>query len=112
VAGGDNPRKRQVLVVEDEAAIRELLRLHQGGATHIHLQVFVNGAAVKTTQIAFPEDVSADVYRTATYASHGQNSTTNSRDNVFADGIDHELAALAGDTTTGYTATLTVGVAV
>jgi protocatechuate 3,4-dioxygenase beta subunit len=85
---------------------------YQGRATHIHLQVFVNGAAVKTTQIAFPEDVSADVYRTATYASHGQNSTTNSRDNVFADGIDHELAALAGDTTTGYTATLTVGVAV
>jgi hypothetical protein len=72
----------------------------------------VNGAAVKTTQIAFSEDVSADVYRTATYASHGQNSTTNSRDNVFADGTDHELAALAGDTTTGYTATLTVGVAV
>jgi protocatechuate 3,4-dioxygenase beta subunit len=85
---------------------------YQGRATHIHLQVFVNGAAVKTTQIAFPEDVSADVYRTATYASHGQNSTTNSRDNVFADGTDHELAALAGDTTTGYTATLTVGVAV
>ena len=28
MAGGDNPRKRQVLVVEDEAAIRELLRLH------------------------------------------------------------------------------------
>jgi hypothetical protein len=47
-----------------------------------------------------------------TSASHGQNSTTNSRDNVFADGTDHELAALAGDTTTGYTATLTVGVAV
>jgi protocatechuate 3,4-dioxygenase beta subunit len=85
---------------------------YQGRATHIHLQVFVNGAVVKTTQIAFPEDVSADVYRTATYASHGQNSTTNSRDNVFADGTDHELAALAGDTTAGYTATLTVGVAV
>jgi DNA-binding response OmpR family regulator len=28
VAGSDNPRKRQVLVVEDEAAIRELFRLH------------------------------------------------------------------------------------
>ena len=85
---------------------------YQGRATHIHVQVFVNGAAVKTTQIAFPEDVSAAVYRTAAYASHGQNSTTNSRDNVFADGSDHELAALSGDTTAGYTAALTVGVAV
>jgi DNA-binding response OmpR family regulator len=28
VTSGGNPRKRQVLVVEDEAAIRELLRLH------------------------------------------------------------------------------------
>ena len=28
MASSDNPRKRQVLVVEDEAAIRELLRLH------------------------------------------------------------------------------------
>ena len=85
---------------------------YQGRATHIHVQVFVNGAAVKTTQIAFPEDVSAAVYRTAAYASHGQNSTTNSRDNVFADGSDHELAALSGDTTAGYTAALTVGVVV
>jgi protocatechuate 3,4-dioxygenase beta subunit len=85
---------------------------YQGRATHIHVQVFVNGAAVKTTQIAFPEDVSAAVYRTAAYASHGQNSTTNSRDNVFADGSDHELAVLSGDPTAGYTAALTVGVAV
>jgi protocatechuate 3,4-dioxygenase beta subunit len=85
---------------------------YQGRATHIHLQVLVNGAVVKTTQIAFPEEVSAQVYRTSVYASHGQNSTTNSRDNVFADGTDHELAALAGDASAGYTATLTVGVAV
>jgi len=37
---------------------------------------------------------------------------TASRDNVFADGSDHELAALSGDTTAGYTTALTVGVAV
>ena len=65
---------------------------YQGRATHIHLQVFVNGAVVKTTQIAFPEEVSASVYRTGSYASHGQNTTSNSRDNVFGDGTDHELA--------------------
>lgn len=85
---------------------------YMGRATHIHLEVFVNGAAVKTTQIAFPEDVSSSVYRTGVYAAHGQNSTTNSGDNVFSDGTDHELAALSGDTSSGYTATLTVGISV
>ncbi|OLC49890.1 MAG: hypothetical protein AUI64_02290 [Acidobacteria bacterium 13_1_40CM_2_64_6] len=85
---------------------------YMGRATHIHLEVFVNGAAVKTTQIAFPEDVSSSVYRTGVYAAHGQNSTTNSGDNVFSDGTDHELAALSGDTSSGYTATLAVGISV
>jgi len=85
---------------------------YMGRATHIHLEVFVNGAAVKTTQIAFPEDVSSSVYRTGVYATHGQNSTTNSGDNVFSDGTDHELAALSGDTSSGYTATLAVGISV
>ncbi len=85
---------------------------YMGRATHIHLEVFVNGAAVKTTQIAFPEDVSSSVYRTGVYATHGQNSTTNTGDNVFSDGTDHELAALSGDTSSGYTATLAVGISV
>jgi protocatechuate 3,4-dioxygenase beta subunit len=85
---------------------------YMGRATHIHVEVFVNGATVKTTQIAFPETVSASVYRTGVYAAHGQNSTTNSGDNVFSDGTDHELAMLSGDTTGGYTATLVVGISV
>ena len=85
---------------------------YMGRATHIHLEVFVNGATVKTTQIAFPEAVSSAVYRTGVYASHGQNSTTNSGDNVFSDGTNHELATLSGDTSSGYTAALAVGISV
>jgi len=85
---------------------------YMGRATHIHVEVFVNGASVKTTQIAFPETVSAAVYRSGVYAAHGQNSTTNTGDNVFSDGTDHELASLSGDTSNGYTAALTVGVSV
>src|SRR5438093_279478 len=85
---------------------------YQGRATHIHVQVFVNGAVVKTTQIAFPEDVSSAVYQTGVYAAHGQNATSNSRDNVFADGVDHELASLSGSAAGGYTGTLTIGVSV
>ena len=84
---------------------------YMGRATHVHLEVFVNGASVKTTQMAFPESISSAVYRTGVYAPHGLNSTTNSSDNVFSDGTDHELATLSGDTTSGYTATLRIGVA-
>jgi protocatechuate 3,4-dioxygenase beta subunit len=83
-----------------------------GRATHIHVQMFVNGAVVKTTQIAFPESVSSGVYRTGVYASHGQNATSNASDNVFSDGTPSELATLSGDTTSGYTATLTIGASV
>ena len=85
---------------------------YMGRATHIHVQVFVNGAVVKTTQIAFPESVSSSVYRTGVYASKGQNSTSNASDNVFSDSTQPELATLTGDTTSGYTATLTIGVSV
>lgn len=83
---------------------------YAGRATHIHVQVFVSGTVVKTTQIAFPEDVSSAIYRTGVYASKGQNTTTNAQDNVFSDGTTGEMATLSGDTTSGYTATLTIGV--
>jgi hypothetical protein len=46
------------------------------------------------------------------YAAHGQNPTSNSSDVEFSDGTSTELATLAGDTTSGYTATITVGVSV
>jgi protocatechuate 3,4-dioxygenase beta subunit len=83
---------------------------YQGRATHIHVRVFVNGAAIKTTQVAFPEDVTSTVYRTGVYASHGQSTTSNGGDMVFADGTQYEMATLSGDPSSGYAATLTIGV--
>ena len=85
---------------------------YQGRATHIHLEVFVNGASVKTTQIAFPESITAAVYSSGVYASRGQNPTTNSRDTVFAEGVNDELATMSGSAASGYTASLTIGVSV
>jgi protocatechuate 3,4-dioxygenase beta subunit len=85
---------------------------YEGRATHIHVEVYVNGASVKVTQIAFPEGVSAAVYASGVYASHGQNSISNARDNVFADGVADELATVGGSPTSGYTAALTIGVSV
>jgi protocatechuate 3,4-dioxygenase beta subunit len=84
---------------------------YQGRATHIHVEVTLGGRSVKVTQIAFPEDITAAVYRTGVYASKGLNSTTNARDNVFADGVSQEMITLAGNTTSGFTGTFTVGVA-
>ena len=83
---------------------------YAGRATHIHVEIFVNGASVKITQIAFPEDVSAAVYATGVYASKGQNPTHNSADNVFSDGTTNEMATLTGRAASGYTATITLGV--
>jgi protocatechuate 3,4-dioxygenase beta subunit len=83
---------------------------YQGRATHIHVEVTVNGQSVKVTQIAFPESVTAAVYAAGVYAAKGQNPTSNSGDMVFSDSISSELATVTGDTTGGYTATFTVGV--
>jgi protocatechuate 3,4-dioxygenase beta subunit len=84
----------------------------QGRATHIHVEVGVNGSSVKVTQIAFPESTNAAVYATGVYASRGSNPTSNERDNIFADSLDSELATISGDPSTGYTATFRIGVAI
>jgi protocatechuate 3,4-dioxygenase beta subunit len=83
---------------------------YAGRATHIHVEVTVNGRSVKVTQIAFPENVTAAVYGSGVYASKGQNPTSNSRDNVFSDGVTGQLATLSGDTTSGYTASFQLGI--
>jgi hypothetical protein len=59
-----------------------------------------------------PAILQSRVYRTGVYASKGQSTTTNSQDNVFSDGTSGEMATLSGDTASGCTATLTIGVSV
>jgi hypothetical protein len=44
------------------------------------------------------------------YASHGQNTMSNSGDMVFPDGTQCEMTALSGDPPGSSTATITVGV--
>jgi protocatechuate 3,4-dioxygenase beta subunit len=83
---------------------------YAGRATHIHVEVYVNGRSVKVTQIAFPEDVTAQVYASGVYASNGENPTHNAGDMVFADGTSDELATISGSPSSGYTAMLTIGV--
>jgi protocatechuate 3,4-dioxygenase beta subunit len=83
---------------------------YTGRAPHVHLEVFVNGSSVKTTQMAFPEAVSTAVYSQGVYASRGATFTRNSTDNVFSDGTTNEMATLTGSPSAGYTATLQIGI--
>lgn len=85
---------------------------YAGRATHIHVEVTVNGQSVKVTQIAFPEETTSAVYATGVYASRGQNPTSNTRDGIFADSLASELASVTGNAASGYEATFTVGISV
>ncbi len=57
------------------------------------------------------ESCRQDIWR---YSAHGQNTSVASfaQDNVFSDCIANQLAVVTGSVASGYTATLTVGVAV
>ncbi|HNB52679.1 MAG TPA: intradiol ring-cleavage dioxygenase [Anaerolineales bacterium] len=88
---------------------------------HIHFEVYpslekATGAAniVHTSQMALVEDVCKTAYETAGYETSARNlpQITLATDNVFSDGVDQQMATMSGDVTNGYTASLTVGVAV
>lgn len=83
---------------------------YSGRVTHIHLEIFVDSVLKLTTQLCFPDNLNTTVYSTSLYSAHGQNTITNSTDQVFSDGYSTELISISGDTTNGYTATFKVGV--
>jgi len=85
---------------------------YQGRATHIHVEVTINGVSSKVTQIAFPEATNRTVYASGVYASRGANPIANASDGIFADSLSSELATPIGDAATGFTATFPVGVAI
>jgi len=90
---------------------------YAGRVTHIHFQAYradnLTVAATATSQIAFPQDITAAVYNSTLYAARGQNTSVASfsADGVFSDGTTYQMATITGDLTSGYTATLTVGIA-
>src|SRR5688572_12353306 len=52
---------------------------YAGRATHIHIEVFVNNRSVKTSQIAFPEEINSAVYASGVYSAKGQNPRSEER---------------------------------
>lgn len=84
---------------------------YQGRAPHIHVEVLNdNGSSLLVTQIAFPENISSEVYSSTNYAAHGQADTSNLKDNIFSDSLTNELATITGNLTDGYTLTKTITV--
>ena len=83
---------------------------YQGRATHIHLEVTMNGRSVKATQIAFPEAINNTVHANGAYASRGSNPMSNASDGIFADSLSSELVTPTGDPANGFAATFQVGV--
>ncbi len=93
---------------------------YSGRWPHIHFEVYPDQAgitdasnAIATSQIALPQDVCEVVYATSGYEQSVNNLSRVSlaSDNVFGDdGGVHELGAVTGDVTSGYTVALTAPV--
>ena len=91
---------------------------YPGRWPHIHFEVYpslerATAAANKiaTSQLAFPEDVCAEVYATTGYEQSRQHLSRVSlrTDGIFRDGWQLQLAEMSGDPARGYTASLVVG---
>jgi protocatechuate 3,4-dioxygenase beta subunit len=84
---------------------------YQGRATHIHVEVKINGVSRKVTQMAFAEAVNSAVYASGVYAARGSNPTANASDGIFTDSLASELVTPTGSPASGYAATFQVGIA-
>ena len=93
---------------------------YSGRWPHIHFEVYSSvadatssGPIVKTSQIALPQEACDAVYATDGYSASVRNFSQVSlqRDNVFGnDAGIHQIATMSGNTLSGYTSALTVGV--
>jgi protocatechuate 3,4-dioxygenase beta subunit len=92
---------------------------YSGRWPHIHFEVYPSlaeatkaGNKVTTSQLALPEATCKEVYGTTGYTQSVRNMSRTSlqQDMVFRDGVDHQMATMSGDTTSGYTASLTFAV--
>jgi protocatechuate 3,4-dioxygenase beta subunit len=83
---------------------------YPGRTTHIHFKVQLSTSSEVTSQIYFPEDVTASVYGAAPYASRGQKDTSNTADFIARSGGMPALLAVTRSSSE-YSGTLVVAVA-
>ncbi len=90
---------------------------YAGRWPHVHFEVYESLDAatsvsnkLRTSQLAFPQDVCDDVYATSGYESSVPNlaGVSLDSDGIFSDGYSLQLASMKGSVTEGYTATLNV----
>ena len=92
---------------------------YAGRMPHIHFEVYPSlsvatsaGNKIKTSQIALPTATCQEVYATSGYGNSASNlaGISFASDNVFSDGTSLQLVTVSGNTTTGYSASLVVGI--
>ena len=86
---------------------------YSGRAVHIHFTIRTKGADGAdyqfTSQFFFDDTLTDQVHALEPYASNGQRDTRNSNDNIYSGGGDQLLLNLQGDTTDGYTGSMSIG---
>ena len=92
---------------------------YSGRWPHIHFEVYRSATAatqysnkLKTSQLALPAATCQTVYATSGYSGSTANlaSISLTSDNVFSDGASTQMATVTGDVSSGYVATLQVGI--
>jgi protocatechuate 3,4-dioxygenase beta subunit len=92
---------------------------YAGRWPHVHFEVYESLAAatsvsnkLRTSQLAFPQDVCETVYATSGYEASVANlaGVSLDSDGIFSDGYSLQMATMKGSVTDGYTATLNVPV--
>ena len=93
---------------------------YAGRMPHVHFEVYPSLAKagnaanrIKTSQFGFPTATLAEAYTASGYAASVRNlaGMSYASDNVFSDGTSLQIASVTGSVALGYTAALTVGVA-
>lgn len=80
---------------------------YPGRAPHIHVEVLnKDGKSLLVTQVAFPDDISEEVYKTGHYK--GPADTTNTSDGLFANSLEGNMGSVSGNIKDGYTLTHTI----
>ncbi len=92
---------------------------YTGRWPHLHFEVYPDADsatsadnAIATSQVAFPEDVLADIYALDAYAGSTENldQVSLDTDNVFSDGYELEMATMTGDASSGFVGSLAVAI--
>jgi protocatechuate 3,4-dioxygenase beta subunit len=83
---------------------------YSGRAVHIHFTIRTRGTDYQfTSQFFFDDTLTDQVHALEPYASKGQRDTRNSNDTIFSGGGDQLLLDLHGNTTGGFTGSMSIG---